>query len=258
MEVHHHPQLEHKPKPWKEYILEYIMIFLAVTTGFFAESLREHINDRAKEKEYLVSLVSELKSDTAGYSQSLQKVMIMRPQLDSLYVNVTEASRYNYVLEGKWNTPVNEANVMYLPALTIIQQLKSSGNLRLIDKKDIGSKIIKYETFIEGPYKNLVAGLDVAAEKLYNLEDDLCDESEFNKKVNDNIINHISNDSLGTTGYYNMTLKIRDAEKLNQLANSAINYNARNWGYINLLNKAKKQATVLLQDINREYGLEGE
>ncbi|MFB9842968.1 hypothetical protein [Mucilaginibacter ginsenosidivorans] len=22
MEVHHHPQLEHKPKPWKEYLLE--------------------------------------------------------------------------------------------------------------------------------------------------------------------------------------------------------------------------------------------
>jgi hypothetical protein len=43
MEVHHHPQLEHKPKPWKEYFLEYIMIVLAVTTGFFAESLREHI-----------------------------------------------------------------------------------------------------------------------------------------------------------------------------------------------------------------------
>jgi hypothetical protein len=44
MEVHHHPQLEHKPKPWKEYLLEYIMIFLAVMTGFFAESYREHLS----------------------------------------------------------------------------------------------------------------------------------------------------------------------------------------------------------------------
>lgn len=258
MEVHHHPDLHHERKPWKEYILEYIMIFLAVTTGFFAESLREHINDHNKEKEYLVSLVSELKSDTAGYNQSLHKIMALRPNLDSLYVNVTQAARYNYVLQGKWNTPVNESNVMYLPALAIIQQLKSSGNLRLIDKKDISIKIIKYETFIDGSYKNLVSGLDGAAEKLYNLEDDLCDESEFNKKVNDNMVNHVSNDSLGTTGFYNMTLKIKDPEKLNQLANSAINYNARNWGYINLLNKAKKQATGLLEAIQKEYGLEGE
>src|ERR1700709_1141220 len=47
MEVHHHPQVEHKSKPWKEYLLEGFMIFVAVTMGFFAESLREHINDHA-------------------------------------------------------------------------------------------------------------------------------------------------------------------------------------------------------------------
>ena len=28
------------------------MIFLAVTLGFFAESYREHLGDRSKEKEY--------------------------------------------------------------------------------------------------------------------------------------------------------------------------------------------------------------
>ena len=31
MEVHHHPDLHHKPKKWKEYFLEFLMIFLAVT-----------------------------------------------------------------------------------------------------------------------------------------------------------------------------------------------------------------------------------
>ncbi len=50
MEVHHHPQLEHKSKPWKEYLLEGFMIFIAVTMGFFAESLREHIGDNTREK----------------------------------------------------------------------------------------------------------------------------------------------------------------------------------------------------------------
>jgi hypothetical protein len=34
MEVHHHPDLHHKPKKWKEYFLEFLMIFLAVTLGF--------------------------------------------------------------------------------------------------------------------------------------------------------------------------------------------------------------------------------
>src|SRR5882762_7711543 len=116
MEVHHHPDLHHKPKPWKEYLLEYLMIFLAVMTGFFAESLREHIGDRSKEKEYLISLVAELKSDTAGYDGSLKRIALLRPELDSLYMNIIGAPRYNYVLNGKWNTVVNEAHVEYTPA----------------------------------------------------------------------------------------------------------------------------------------------
>src|ERR1700686_4473183 len=59
MEVHHHPDLHHKKKHWKEYFLEFLMIFLAVTMGFFAESYREHLGDRAKEKEFMKSMVSD-------------------------------------------------------------------------------------------------------------------------------------------------------------------------------------------------------
>jgi len=36
MEVHHHPDLNHKRKHFREYFLEFLMIFLAVTLGFFA------------------------------------------------------------------------------------------------------------------------------------------------------------------------------------------------------------------------------
>ena len=69
MEVHHHPDLHHKPKKWKEYLLEFLMIFLAVTMGFFAESLREHLSDKRIEREYIVSFVEDLKQDTAMFSQ---------------------------------------------------------------------------------------------------------------------------------------------------------------------------------------------
>jgi len=49
MEVHHHPDLHHKKKNFKEYFLEFLMIFLAVTLGFFAESIRENISNHHKE-----------------------------------------------------------------------------------------------------------------------------------------------------------------------------------------------------------------
>ena len=54
MEVHHHPAVE--KKKFKEYFLEFLMIFLAVTLGFIAENIREENSNHAKEKEYMKSL----------------------------------------------------------------------------------------------------------------------------------------------------------------------------------------------------------
>ena len=73
MEVHHHPKAE--KKIFKEYFLEFLMIFLAVTLGFFAESYREHLNDRTKEKEYIKSMVEDLETDSAFLELSINKLI---------------------------------------------------------------------------------------------------------------------------------------------------------------------------------------
>lgn len=51
MEVDHRPQLHHQAKPWKEYLLEGLMIFLAVSLGFIAENIRERISENKKVNE---------------------------------------------------------------------------------------------------------------------------------------------------------------------------------------------------------------
>ncbi|HEY4968004.1 MAG TPA: hypothetical protein VII28_16470, partial [Puia sp.] len=76
MEVHHHPDLHHRAKPWKEYFLEFLMIFLAVTLGFFAETIREHFSEGEKAKELAESLYKEVYSD----SVEVQKILILRTQ----------------------------------------------------------------------------------------------------------------------------------------------------------------------------------
>jgi hypothetical protein len=58
MEVHHHPHVE--KKNFKEYFLEFLMIFLAVTMGFFAENIREHFAEEKIAKEYLETFQQEL------------------------------------------------------------------------------------------------------------------------------------------------------------------------------------------------------
>ena len=222
MEVHrHHPHLA--KKHFKEYFLEFLMVFLAVTLGFFAESLREHVGDKAKEKEYLASLVSELQYDTAKYNEIARKIVYLRPLLDSMYVNAKEAKRFNYVLPGKWNTPINEQTTTYRRlSLTTIEQLKSSGNLRLIDDKMLGNKIVGYESFVQnrllGPR---VTDLTAAANNVFDQEDAISDESDFNRKIDDNMARRVSPEN---SALYDLKLLVREnSVTLNRLANSFLN-----------------------------------
>jgi hypothetical protein len=59
MEVHHHPELE--KKGLKEYVLEGLMIFLAVMMGFVAENIRENISEHKRAAELPVRILMILK-----------------------------------------------------------------------------------------------------------------------------------------------------------------------------------------------------
>jgi hypothetical protein len=86
MEVHHHPDLHHKTKKWKEYFLEFLMIFLAVTMGFIAENIREHFVLKKHEKEYMVSLVRDLNNDITGITRTQATVTRYINNADSIFV----------------------------------------------------------------------------------------------------------------------------------------------------------------------------
>lgn len=147
MEVHHHPNLHHERKPWKEYILEYIMIFLAVTTGFFAESLREHIADNSKEHEFIVSMIEDARTDTANINQSITLNLKRATRLDTL-------SRLLAEYDGK---PESDSAIYHYfrfsvihpdfvsPAERTLTQLKSSGSMRLIRNRAAVDSIISYD-----------------------------------------------------------------------------------------------------------------
>ena len=49
MEVHHPHHSDHQKK-WSELLLEFFMLFLAVTLGFFAENIRESIAAKHRKK----------------------------------------------------------------------------------------------------------------------------------------------------------------------------------------------------------------
>ena len=88
MEVHHHPQLEHKPKAWKEYILEGLMIFVAVMMGFIAENIREGITNRAHARELISQLSHDLRNDTAQLNEVYQaELKILTPMIHWWFIS---------------------------------------------------------------------------------------------------------------------------------------------------------------------------
>ena len=75
MEVHHPHHPTHKKK-WSEYIIEFVMLFTAVTLGFFAENIREGIAEKHKKDELLTAVIRNFKTDKEEIER--HRVMVKR------------------------------------------------------------------------------------------------------------------------------------------------------------------------------------
>src|SRR3569833_2429058 len=83
MEVHHHPEIE--KKGFKEYLLEGLMIFVAVMMGFIAESVRENITNGEHAKKLTVQLVRDLQNDTTILNKKMLYERTAAKRNDSLF-----------------------------------------------------------------------------------------------------------------------------------------------------------------------------
>src|SRR5580658_7941316 len=135
MEVHHHPQVENKR--FKEYFLEFLMIFLAVTMGFFAESLRESLSDHSREREYMKSLVEDLASDTAQLKQNARRWHVFISNDDSLRKYLRPSShKFDTKQCYKYAASIYEFTEFHYSDRTI-EELRNSGNFRLVENSKI-------------------------------------------------------------------------------------------------------------------------
>ena len=77
MEVHAHTHTASggTRKKWYHYLWEFLMLFLAVFCGFLAENLREHSVERHREKEYIESMIEDLRNDSAFLRLSINKLI---------------------------------------------------------------------------------------------------------------------------------------------------------------------------------------
>ncbi len=138
MEVHKHPHHVTHKKKWGEYLLEFFMLFLAVTLGFFAENIREHFAEKRNANQYL----------NAYHNDLIQNQLAIK-RYDSIYIGLLPV--YDSIC-NIYFTKTENLNLIALERLliigkrTILTQISSPTYLQLLNSgslKYIGNVAIR-------------------------------------------------------------------------------------------------------------------
>src|SRR5213075_1972538 len=149
MEVHHHPKVE--KKSFREYFLEFLMLFLAVTLGFFAENIRESFTDHKKEKKYIRSLLADLKEDSTMITRLARMNFKMTRGQDSLIVLLNNFKDTGIVVRKSYRYyflyTTNFAEMVFNERT--MSQLLNAGSMRLIEDQNISDSIMDYNSVVK-------------------------------------------------------------------------------------------------------------
>jgi hypothetical protein len=163
MEAHHPHQHIHHDKKWKEYFLEFIMIFLAVTLSFFAEGLRESINNHEHEKEYIRGILEDMRSDSTQLSFLMAFYTDVQKRYDSTSELLDDPANRSNLLKAYRLTASADDIIHFNTNDRTFSGMESSGNLRLLRNQKVKDEISEYYAFIGHNF----AAIDQAYNQFY-------------------------------------------------------------------------------------------
>ena len=256
MEVHHHPQLHHQHKKWKEYLLESLMIFVAVTLGFFAEQLREHYVEINTEKEYVESLYNDLKTDSLTIQLRIEEKKWIENKFDSVETmlasnDISNNNEFIYYVEKylEFNEVFTSQDVTY-------QQLKSSGGFRFLKNIELYKKLSDYYNLysryqeIDGKF-----GIREGITETMALESKIFNAKDLASLGNEKDSKNMYEFALRPEGKKFEPIK-RNKEDLNLLYMEIDNANDRMKVSNVFLGWLKIKAAELIDELKKEYHLE--
>jgi hypothetical protein len=243
MEVHHPHHPTHKKK-WTEYLLEFLMLFLAVFLGFIAENLREISVEKHRAKEYMHSLIEDLEADTSNIQSTISLAEVIKKQTENLVELI--------------NNGLDKSEIAQLYRLNLItgkvvqvsfedrtsSQLKNSGSLRMVKNSTIADSIRSYwentkiiegiaDRYSEFSAKASDVGVQIFNNKYYGQPD------PANRFM-------ITVDSSATLANSDPTLLIQFSNRKRILGNILFIYESN-------MSETKLQAANLISLINNEY-----
>lgn len=152
MEVHHHVHSPHggtHKKKWTHYFWEFLMLFLAVFLGFMAENQREHFVEKHREKQFMISLVRDLELDTLQLTRIEKNKTGQVADIDSLVQFFTRTAPHDISYKNYRSAKSLVGSMHFFQNSGTLDQLKNSGGLRLIHKRNIVDSIESYDQQIK-------------------------------------------------------------------------------------------------------------
>ena len=246
MEVHVH--IHTLRKKWTHYFWEFLMLFLAVFAGFLAENQREHYVEHLREKQFINSLVNDLKVDTARLNRLIENRNTRELRLDSLTYLLNSEIADQHTKDIYFLATV-------IPRITLfqfsandgtMQQLKNAGGLRLIRSHAITDSIINYDNAIRS-----LSRLDEQEQYIINIQREIAPKILIGLEL------------ANFTDYDNLPLRVdRDPPlmpgyklSLNEFNYRLVSVKNVNKGYRREAKKLLLQATNLLNVLKRQYHL---
>jgi hypothetical protein len=241
MEVHHH---SHHPKKWKEYVTEFIMLFAAVTLGFFAENQREHLVEANREIQYMQSLYEDLRKDTTILNNIVRYDTIQTAKLDTTNTLLVQNIWNPNTIKLLYRLNLKTAGTLrYNLSERTSAQLKNAGGMRLVENQELSNKISEYWVKSDNlkEYNTFVDDLKFKArEKSYSI---------FNQKYYTDVSKGLvaDNAQLMTTDTFVLT---EFTNRLNHINNSM------KMVLLPSVDRHYKRAVELLSLLKKEYKLD--
>jgi len=148
----HHAYISYR-KNIKHYFFEFLMLFLAVFCGFLAENWREQMQEHKRENEFMHSIVEDLKSDTLHSGIILNRLKRTSVGIDSVLNELSSPETISNSNNAYRLWTKNLDIKSFVSNDRTIQQLKNSGELRLIRNKAVSNGIMKYDQTVKNYYQ---------------------------------------------------------------------------------------------------------
>ena len=251
MEVHAYAHTERKK--FTHYLWEFLMLFLAISLGFYAENLREGIKHKEEVKTHINSLITDLQTDIELFDSVADRNTYSAEMADSL-IELLHSDITN--TQGIYFTArtVTANNGYGYSNSKSFDQMKSSGLLRYIKPKALLDSIGTYYASFQW-LDNQTELMRLKLNEIHKNNAGLFDSYVFQQMMKVRLTSFGGGRTIISMPPGKPALLSGDIKDINAVSLSYHYYSTTTKFYKRSLLDLKDRANRLIEQIKREYNL---